>query len=188
MAISRGAPYRTKVTDDTGKVYVETTTTYTADADGQAPFYTPPASVVTKTYDGNTSARTTRTDFRYDAYGNVTQERQYGDTSTTADDRTVKRTYAPNTSQWMVGLPTSDTLYAGIGLTGTRLARTTFYYDGTSSCGVAATTQQPTKGKLTRTLQWWQGGTSPETRLAYDAYGNVTCTRDALGQTTTPGV
>ena len=78
----KGAPYRVKVTDARGNRYSETTTTYTADANGQAPFFTPPASVVIKTCDGNATCRTTRTDYTYDAYGNVTQERQYGDTAT----------------------------------------------------------------------------------------------------------
>ena len=184
----QGAPYRTTVTDAAGNLYTETTTTYTADADGQAPYYTPPASVVTKICDGNACGRTTRTDFTYDAYGNVTEEQQYGDTSTTTDDRTIVRTYAPNTTAWILSLPTQERIHAGLGPTGARLAQTDFYYDGTSSCAVASTTQQPTTGTLTRTVRWLSGATTPpETRAAYDARGNVICTRDAAGHTTTMG-
>ncbi len=149
----KGAPYRVKVTDARGNRYSETTTTYTADANGQAPFFTPPASVVIKTCDGNATCRTTRTDYTYDAYGNVTQERQYGDTATTTDDRTVVRTFAANTTKWIVTLPTRETIRAGIGTTGTELARTDFYYDGTTGCATASTNQTPAKGHLTRSVR-----------------------------------
>ena len=182
----KGAPYRTKVTDARGNRYSETTTTYTADANGRAPFFTPPASVVIKTCDGNATCRTTRTDYTYDAYGNVTQERQYGDTATTTDDRTVLRTYAANTTKWIVTLPTRETIRAGLGTTGTQLARTDFYYDGTTSCAAASTNQTPTKGHLTRSVRWLSGATThPETRMAYNSQGNLICTRDANGHTTT---
>lgn len=160
----KGAPYRVKVTDARGNRYSETTTTYTADANGRAPFFTPPASVVIKTCDGNATCRTTRTDYTYDAYGNVTQERQYGDTSTTTDDRTVVRTFAANTTKWIVTLPTRETIRAGLGTTGTELARTDFYYDGTTSCAAASANQTPTKGHLTRSVRWFVG--------RHDAPGN----------------
>ena len=111
----KGAPYRTKVTDGSGNLYTEITTTYTADDNGQAPFYSPPASIVTDICDGNGCSTTTRTDFTYDIYGNVTREDQYGDTGTSADDRTVFRTFNPNTTAWILGLPTSETIYQGLG-------------------------------------------------------------------------
>ena len=181
----KGAPYRTKVTDGAGNLYTETTTTYVADADGQAPFFTPPASVVTSICDGNGCGKETRTDFTYDIYGNVTEELQYGDTGDSSDDRTVVRTFTPNTTDWLLSLPSSETIYAGLGTGGTQMAQTDFYYDGTASCSVASTNQLPIVGNLTRVVRWLSGGTSPETRMAYDSMGNVTCTRDALGNTTT---
>ena len=113
-----------------------------------------------------------------------TQESHYGDTGTTADDRTVIRTFAPNTTKWILGLPTSETVYEGLG-TGHQVARTDFYYDGTTSCGVPSSNQQPTLGNVTRIVHWLKDGTNPETRLAYDAFGNVRCARDANGHTTT---
>ncbi len=181
----KGAPYRTKVTDGLGNLFTETTTTYVADADGQAPFFTPPASVVTSICDGNGCGKETRTDFTYDVYGNVTEELQYADTGDSSDDRTVVRTFTPNTTDWLLSLPSSETIYAGLGTGGTQMAQTDFYYDGTTSCAVASTNQLPTVGNLTRVVRWLSGGTSPETRMAYDSMGNVTCTRDANGNTTT---
>ncbi len=181
----KGAPYRTQVTDAQGNLYTQTLTTYTADDDGAAPFFSPPASVVTDICDGNGCSRQTRTDYTYDVYGNVIEEYQYGDVSESADDRTVVRTFAPNTTDWILGLPTQETLSQGLGTGGSQLAQSDFYYDGTTSCTVASTNQLPTKGQLTRVVNWLNGGSSPETRMAYDGMGNVVCTRDALGHTTT---
>ena len=45
-------------------------------------------------------------DYTYDAYGNVIEEYQYGDVSESSDDRTVVRTFHPNTTDWLVSLPT----------------------------------------------------------------------------------
>ena len=50
--IAKGAPYRTKVTNGAGQVFTETTTSYTDDADGVAPFFAPPLQVDTSTCDG----------------------------------------------------------------------------------------------------------------------------------------
>ena len=180
----KGAPYRTKVTDGAGQLYTDTTTTYTDDNDGQAPFFAPPSQVITSICDGNGCSKQTRTDFTYDIYGNVTQEFQHGEVGDTTDDRTVVRTFNLNTTDWIVSLPTSEAIYQGLG-TGSQVAKTDFYYDGTTSCAVASSNQQPTQGNLTRVVRWLNGGTSPETRMAYDALGNVLCTRDANGHTTT---
>lgn len=96
------------------------------------------------------------------------------------------RTFAADTTKWIVKLPTRETIRAGLGTTGTELARTDFYYDGTASCATASVTQTPTKGHLTRSVRWLSGTTThPETRMAYTSQGNLLCTRDANGHTTT---
>lgn len=179
---TKGLPYRTKVTDATGHVWSDATTAYLADADGVAPFFTPVTQVDASIDNG---AKQTRTVYaQYDTYGNVLREDQVGDISTTTDDRTLIRTFANNTADWLLGFPTSETVYEGIGLS-LQVAQTTLYYDGTASCGTASTNQTPTLGHLTRTVRWLNGGTNPETRMAYDAMGNILCTRDANGNTTT---
>ncbi len=179
---TKGLPYRTKVTDATGRVYADTTTAYVADSDGMAPFFTPIAQVEASIDNDTKQIRTVYA--QYDAYGNVLRENQQGDLSTTTDDRTVVRTFANNTTDWLLGFPTSETVYQGIGLS-PQVAQTTLYYDGTTSCGTVSTNQTPTLGHLTRTVSWLSGGTNPETRMAYGAYGNLLCSRDANGNTTT---
>ncbi len=105
---TKGLPYRTKVTDATGRVWTDTTTTYVADSDGVAPFFAPVAQVDASVDNG---AKQTRTVYaQYDIYGNVLREDQHGDLSTTSDDRTVVRTFANNTTEWLLGFPTSETV------------------------------------------------------------------------------
>jgi len=180
----KGKPYRTRVTDGSGNLYAETIVTYTADADGVAPFYTPASQVDTITCDGTACGKQTRTVSTYDGYGNIVREDQYWDVNDASDDRTVVRTYALNPTNWIVGLPASETIYQGIG-TNAPLAQTTFYYDGTASCSTPSTNQVPTQGRLTRVVRWLGGGNNPELRRAHDSYGNQICSRDANGNVTT---
>ena len=53
-----------------------------------------------------------------------------------------------------------------------------------TDCLTASTNTSPTAGNLTRTVSWLNGGTNPEVRSAYDAYGNAICSRDPLGNVT----
>jgi len=180
----KGAVYKKRVTDGASNLFTETRTTYTPDDNGLAPFYTPPAQIVTDICNGNACTAQTQTDFTYDIYGNVTQEVQRKDVAETTDDLTTVRTFSPNTTDWILGLPTSEINYAGIGTTGTQLTRTDFYYDGTTSCNIASTNQTPTKGLLTRSVKWLSASADPETRIAYDDLGNPVCSRNANGNTT----
>lgn len=194
-AYTKGQPYRVVVKDQTGTVQSETVTEYyddVLDATAQAsPFFTPVKEVVTKLYTGGAVSKETRVAYTYGEnpqYGHVTREDHHGDISTVSDDKTVVRTYGNNTTDWLLGFPTSEIVYAGIGTTN-RVAQSDFYYDGTTSCSTASTNQVPTKGHLTRRVRSFFNGTSPhgnpEIRYAYDSYGNRICTRDARGNTTT---
>lgn len=182
-----GKPYQVKVSDATAKVYTTTTTTtYLGPVQTTQPSFNPPNTVLTSL--GPTGARQVKTVYAsYDAYGNVTEEDDYGDPTITTDDRTIGRTVFPNTTAWIVGLPASQITYSGIGVVpANRVAETDFYYDDLSSCGSTGSgNQTPTLGNLTRVVRWLNTGTSPEIRRAYDAYGNRTCERDPNGNITT---
>ena len=174
----KGKPYRIRVTDGTGTKLSETTTSYAAD--DTAPYFNPPVQV-NSTFEG----KSTRVVYSYDStYGNVTREDQYGDVGDPTDDRTVTRSFSPNTTAWIIGLLTNETIYQGIGTT-TKVAATDSFYDGATSCQQASTNRTPTRGNVTRLVRWLSDGTSPETRMAYDQYGNPICTRDANGNTST---
>jgi RHS repeat-associated protein len=186
----KGKSYRTRTVDANtpSKIYSETITNYLADGDNQAPWFNPFAQVVNKI--DNAAKETKIVYVSYDAYGNVTREDQYGDATgnntVTNDDRTLVRTYANNTTAWLLGFPTGETIYQGIGTT-TPAAQTVFYYDGTTSCETASTNQVPTLGHVTRAVRvhLTDASKSQESRTAYDSYGNKVCTRDAKGNTST---
>lgn len=179
---TKGMPYRSKVTDATGKLYSETTTAYVADNDLAAPWYTPQSQIDTYLCESGTCATHTRTTFEYDhQYGNLSLESQYGDLSTTSDDRAIYRTYSDNVTDWIVGLPTRESHYSSINTTSVNLvAHKTFFYDGTGGCASPNGTTTPTKGHLTKATNWLS-----VTGAEYDVWGNITCTRDANGNVST---
>ncbi|MFO0701164.1 MAG: FG-GAP-like repeat-containing protein [Nitrospira sp.] len=186
-APTKGLPYRIVVQDSVLIPQFETLTTYTTDVDAVAPWYTPASQVVTKTYTNGVLAKTAQVNFTYDhTYGNVLREEYQGDTSVTGDEKTIDREFANEPTAWLIGFLTRDTMYKGISTALIdKMAETTFFYDGTTSCTTASTLQVPTLGHLTRTVNWLSGGTNPETWSAYDPYGNQVCTRDPRGTVTT---
>jgi RHS repeat-associated protein len=121
------------------------------------------------------------TTYEWDTYANLIAEYQYGDYDLSGDERTAVRSFAPNTTTYVVGLPAYDEMRAGIGKTGTLLTRTRFFYDGAASESTA-----PTQGLLTKKGVWNdQTGGYVEHAFAYDSYGNETSVTDPLGRTAT---
>ncbi|UVT16489.1 MAG: VCBS repeat-containing protein [Nitrospira sp.] len=188
-APTKGLPYRILVQDSAGTPLLETRTTYATDANGLAPWFTPSSQVVTNTYANGVIAKTTQVNFTYDpTYGNVLREEHLGDAGVTGDEKTIDRAFANESTAWLIGFPTRETIYKGISTAAQdRIAETTFYYDGVTTCATASVLQVPTLGHLTRTVNWLNGGTNPETRMAYDQYGNKVCARDPKGNMTTLG-
>jgi RHS repeat-associated protein len=193
----KGKPYRTRVMDAaSGAIYTETTTNYTPTSGGSAPYFTPPYRVdIYNCLDGttmvscenSTSAQHIQTVYSYDLqFGNLERQDQFGDLADPTDDRTIMRSYLPNTTAWILGLPANETIYSGAtGTTLVQVSSTNYYYDGTTDCNTASSKQSPDQGNLTRVVRVLDGIHDPETRMAYDNYGNVTCTRDANGNTST---
>ncbi len=181
----KGKPYRTRTTDASGRKYSETTISYTPDTNG-APYFNPPYQVDSYTYNNDASYTQSRTIYTYDEYGNIIREDQYGDINDPTDDRTIVRSFLPNnTTNWIVGLPTSEDVYQGIGTT-TKVAGKYYYYDDFDTCSSVPTgNQTPIKGNLTRSFVWNNGGTDIRTRTAYDAYGNPICPKDYNGNVST---
>lgn len=179
----KGRPYRVRLTDAGGQLFSEITTRYAVDDVGPTHF-NPLAEVNTLICDGDGDGcdRQTRVILFHDNLGNLTREEQEGDINDPNDNRIMSRNFSPNTTAWIIGLPTNETMTT---VAGTIVAATDFYYDGVISCQQTSTNQIPTKGNLTRTVRLLQGGSNPEVRMAYDAYGNLICTRDPNGNITT---
>ena len=195
VGYTKGLPYRTKVSKvgSPNMPLIETTTSYLADSDSAAPWFTPPALVTTTIYDsaGVLVKQTQTESVTYDAYGNLTLAYNRGDATTnnalTSDDTTMAVTFGNyDTTNWLVAFPTVQTTYAGLGTTGTKLAETKYFYDGASSCTTPAGNLIPTKGHVSKVERYLdQGGSNPISGMVYNSYGSLTCTRDPLGNTTT---
>ncbi|MBA3966898.1 MAG: hypothetical protein H0X47_14230 [Nitrospirales bacterium] len=90
---------------------------------------------------GTNCSKHTRTDFTFESYRSVTRSDQYGDTGSSADDRTVTHTFLPNTSAWILRLHATETMYEGLGTD--VAARTGYFTNGTTSCRTPSSNQQP---------------------------------------------
>lgn len=195
FGFTKGLRYRTKISKvgSPGAPLTETTTTYKADLDGVAPWYTPMAVVTTSYYDntGGLAKQTQTEAVSYDGYGNLTLTYNRGDVTgnnaLTSDDTTTALTYAlADTTNWLIGFPTIQRTYAGLGIGGTKLSETLTYYDGASSCTTpAGSATTVTKGHVTKVERWLNGGTNPISGMEYNAVGGMICTRDPKGNTTT---
>ena len=197
----KGKPYQTEVKRKSDNLlYTKTETTYLGDqigTDATAPWFTPPTLVTTSLYDNaGVLAKQTQTEaVSYDAYGNLTLSYNRGDSTgnnaITSDDITTAVMYAPpDTTNWLIGFPTVQSTYAGLGPSGVKLSETKSYYDGTGTgaCTAAPTGSNTTvtKGKLTKVERWLSGGTNPISGMEYDpTTGVLLCTRDPLGNKTT---
>ncbi len=128
-------------------------------------------------YDGGSNSKHTRRTFQYDAYGNVTVVQSEGDVDVTGDERTDLTEYRPNTTDYIVGLPSQSSTLNAEGVT---VSHMWFYYDGVSNHA-----EPPTKGNLTARCRWLNGGYSPCELFGYDIYGNVTTFTNPEGYRTT---
>jgi RHS repeat-associated protein len=147
------------------------------------------ASSVTRTTLAAGGWRTTETDTTYDSNGLTTQVNDLGDTSSAADDRCTRTTYAQDTDTWMIAYPDRvESVAVACGATPQRpndvISDARTFYDNLSF-GTA-----PTLGNLTSTDKIASyTGTTPayviQAKTVYDAYGRVTQSSDALGRKTT---
>ncbi|TDB81224.1 RHS repeat protein [Actinomadura sp. KC216] len=121
--------------------------------------------------------------------GRVTEVNDLGDTSTSADDKCTRTSYADNDDAWMVSFPSRvETVSVACTVTPNRPAHvvtdTRAYYDNAGFGGA------PTKGDVTKAEKLaGYTGTTPEyvteSSNVYDSFGRVTQAKDALGATTT---
>lgn len=117
----------------------------------------------------------------FNAYGEVTQEVEYGDYDVAGDENTVSTVYVPNTTAFIVDRVADVKTYQGVGTTGALLNETVSYYDG-----AATWNQAPSAGLLTKTARWLSSPSSfVVTENEHDAWGNVTATVNELGARTT---
>jgi RHS repeat-associated protein len=205
----KGKPYRFQTWDLQQSAYSETLISYWSAS--APPYFAPKYEVWTQWCEqpsgqAPSCARSTRTTFAefdasgaptfpYDAFGNCRRENQYGDELDANDDRTIVRSFSPNTAAWIVGLLATEQIFAGAGETtalslSNQISGTSYLYDGTlnpSTCDVGGASATPTRGNPTKSIRLLKGGTDPEDWTGYDAYGNVICASDADRRVTSYG-
>jgi RHS repeat-associated protein len=132
--------------------------------------------------------RTTRADYTYDDFGNLTQADDQGDTTDPNDNQCITKTYTPNTTAWLTSYAQQVTTV------GVRCATTPTY--PADAIGDVRTTfdshtfgAAPTVGDATKVEQVtsYTGSTPTFMKLAdttYDAYGRVTSVSDPLNRVT----
>lgn len=131
------------------------------------------------TYDGTASnPKIKQSDYQYDVYGNITKLSDKGDASSSADDRFIYNEYTTNTTDWIVNTPKHT--YKNASNDSTKISESWFYYDSNTGLSDA-----PTKGDMTKKVDWLSGGTNPETTYTYDSHGNKITETDANNHTTT---
>ena len=113
---------------------------------------------VDATYDPTYAVRLTLTDL--------------GDTAWPAGDESCRSTqYTVNGSTWLLAAPYVTRNYDGTCATGTQIARTETYYDGSGTLGAT-----PSKGLPTRSVQLYNSAQAAVTATTYDPLGRVTST------------
>jgi RHS repeat-associated protein len=187
----RGLQLTSESRDEKGYVFSRGTRTYTTKAiakatDGRSITYTFLSAEQVEHIEGTDSskARTTQSEWEQDEYGNVTAERRWGEVvagnKLAGNDEAFSfRTYANDTNEWVLGRIATDELQDGAG-TRVRMQRT--YYDGEAFTGLPL--GQVTRGLLSR-KEGWLGPDASQfvliAGMAYDADGNPTESKDAIG-------
>ncbi|MFH1016676.1 MAG: RHS repeat-associated core domain-containing protein [Pseudomonadota bacterium] len=107
-------------------------------------------------FSSGTDYRTSRVEYDYDEFGNVTREIQLGDQYAAGDQFRTLTGYAPNTEKHIVSAPAIVQVFEGDGKgyssIGRKLKEKLFYYDGQNSHDDY--TKPPVKGDLTQTAHW----------------------------------
>jgi RHS repeat-associated protein len=173
----KGRPYHAAVYDSGSNLWTKTETTWvsTEAYPGSGAYFTRLAQLDGYTYDGNATYRQMRIQYGYDGYGNITNIYEAGDVSDPGDDRSTARTYALNTSAWILNKPATVKNYDS---QNRLVAQERFFYDGAAALGAP-----PSKGNATKVENWlnlpaerWVSASS-----TFDVYGNVVSVTDPRG-------
>ena len=176
----KGKPYRIETRDEKRTLLRSQTIAYTDPIVPFVPFFAPPKEIVTSDCDG-TACRSHRIRFnQYDSFGNAISEVDEGDVNEASNDRTTTRQFTNDVQDWIVGLPTIETLSQG----GEIISSTELHYDGSVHCDSLDIAAPLTHGNLTHISRAIDSSARGEERLGYDAFGNPVCLLDPNGHMT----
>ncbi|GAA0948136.1 RHS repeat-associated core domain-containing protein [Virgisporangium aurantiacum] len=143
-----------------------------------------PATITRTKINATNSWRVTETQTVYENnYNLTTDQADLGDTATIDDDTCSRTTYAMNTTDYLIAMPSEATTRAGTNCaSGSLLARSRTYYDGQATHGAP-----PTQGLATKAESLVSTGPDvwATTQAGYDIYGRPVSAKDARGKTST---
>jgi RHS repeat-associated protein len=187
----RGQPLTSERRDEHGRIFTRQTSTYTPlslekSLDGRQVSYTYASAQRTEIIEGVhlSNARTLLSESVQDNFGNVIEERRWGeivgdDVLAGNDEAIVRRTFANNETDWLLGYLATEEL---VEADGTRVTGRRLYYDGKAFQGLPL--GQVSRGDVTRQDEW-QGPSAEDyvldTATAYNDDGQPIETRDARG-------
>ncbi|GFO57426.1 hypothetical protein GMSM_44330 [Geomonas sp. Red276] len=173
----KGKETQTSISDAGGKPFAMTANTWSSINNGGV--YTLTLDRVDdNTYDGKQdNPKQVVTEYKYDPYGNVTEEDHHGDSSVTGDETFIFNEYVYNTEKWIVEKVKHS--YTTLSIAGPHVREAWFNYDGQSDLDTP-----PSVGNLTREEHFLNTGANPVTTYDYDNYGNRTKTTDPEGRAT----
>jgi RHS repeat-associated protein len=159
--------------------------TYATGTDGREVAFSERRVHEAEHWEGGDAPVTTRENWEYDDFGNVTDHWEWGivqgeDLLSGHDERITTTTYAKpdEDDRWFLGRATSTTVTDGAGAV---VSQTRTYYDGEPFVGLPFG-QLGAAGVPTRSESWVAGDHWAQTeRVQRDEYGLVTATLDPLG-------
>ncbi|HEU4408222.1 MAG TPA: FG-GAP-like repeat-containing protein [Polyangiaceae bacterium] len=187
--VLRGMVRTTETRDGAGKIFARTARDYAvravASAVGGVPIeYAFARAERVEHVEGSASPRVTRTEWEQDAFGNVIEERCWGevvgdDNLAGHDEAITRRTFAQNEGDWLLGRVATEELLDGAGR---RVALMRYYYDGEPFVGLPL--GHVARGDRSRREAWV--GPGPDTfelelSTSYNTDGQPLETRDGRG-------
>ena len=124
---------------------------------------------------------TTRVEYEYDGFGNVTLERNLGDIARDGDELHTETEYASSSSRWIISQPAKVITYNDASLRAMERAEVHYFYDGDDFQGLP--NGEVDQGFLTRraSLIELPGTFIDEERNRRDEHGNIIERLDPLG-------
>ncbi|MHB8482841.1 MAG: SpvB/TcaC N-terminal domain-containing protein [Nitrospiria bacterium] len=197
----KGRPYKIDVKDSNGTRYSERDFIYWPDSNnGAGPWYFTPVNEEDSYSSCEViSCVAVRTVYTFDdhstaknysgVYGNLIEETFYASSTGLGTDKYILHGYNPNTSTWIVGLPSYQKTYQSTSANNL-VSAAVYQYDNSTS--------PPTTGNLTKAGKWYNLGSSGTacgdpnvsgycffSTMAYDSHGNVTSITDPNNNTAT---
>ncbi|MBI5050671.1 MAG: hypothetical protein HZC11_07350 [Nitrospirae bacterium] len=182
-SIFKARPYKQEVKDKDSKLYSKTENTWQSVE--LYPGVNFPYLVQTDNYvyypDNIDNYKQTRVKYEYDSFGNPKKVISEGEVAVTGDEKTQITEYIYNITDWILSCPKSTIL---LDKSQTKVSEKRFYYDNHTTLD-----EIPTKGFITKEESSLKDPIKNTQKYisssyAYDTYGNLTSSTDALGRTT----